>query len=128
MFDDLRPHLAELRKRLGLSVLSVFVAFIIAFIFHNGILTWITQPLNDALVEVGRIVESQDKATWHMQTTEQNTTITIKEESSSAVAAKLQNRLEEAAKIADTSSAFYLMKLHLLQKSLARHSKILMPI
>ena len=102
MFDDLRPHLAELRKRLGLSVLSVFIAFIIAFIFHNGILTWITQPLNDALTEVGRIVESQDKATWHMQTTEQNTTIKIKPNSSSVVAAKLQNRLEEAAKIADS--------------------------
>jgi sec-independent protein translocase protein TatC len=123
MFDDLRPHLAELRKRLGLSVLSVFVAFIIAFIFHNGILTWITQPLNDALVEVGRIVESQDKATWHMQTTEQNTTITIKQESSSAVATKLQNRLEEAAKIADTKLSLLLDEAASAAKELSQTLK-----
>ena len=62
------PHLVELRKRLGLSVLSVFIAFIIAFTFHNAILTWITAPLNNALAEVGRIVESQDKAEWKMKT------------------------------------------------------------
>jgi sec-independent protein translocase protein TatC len=55
MFDDLKPHLAELRKRLGISVLSVFVMFAIAFIFHNQILEWITQPLNDALEEVAKV-------------------------------------------------------------------------
>ena len=76
MFEDLRPHLVELRKRLGLSVLSVFVAFIIAFTFHNKILEWITQPLNNALVEVGRIIESQEKATWTMKSDEANQTKT----------------------------------------------------
>jgi sec-independent protein translocase protein TatC len=116
MFDDLRPHLAELRKRLGLSVLSVFVAFVIAFVFHNSILTWITQPLNDALTEVGRIIESQDKATWHMQTAEQNTTVQITQSSSSIVAEKLQNRLDEASKIADS-------KLSVLLKEAASAAK-----
>ena len=57
MFSDLKPNLAELRKRLGLSVLSIFVMFVVAFIFHNGILTWVTQPLNDALTEVGLMIE-----------------------------------------------------------------------
>jgi sec-independent protein translocase protein TatC len=102
MFDDLRPHLAELRKRLGLSVLSVFIAFVIAFIFHNTILTWITQPLNDALTEVGRIIESQDKATWKMQAAKQNKTITIAINTPSSLATKLEDRLHKAAKIADT--------------------------
>ena len=97
MFDDLRPHLAELRKRLGLSVLSIFIAFVIAFIFHNGILTWITQPLNDALTEVGRIVETQDKATWRMQQTENNITVKVAPNTPSTLATKLQNHLEEAA-------------------------------
>jgi sec-independent protein translocase protein TatC len=102
MFDDLRPHLAELRKRLGLSVLSVFIAFVIAFIFHNGILTWITQPLNDALTEVGRVVESQDKATWQMQTDEQNKTITVATNTPSSLATKLEKHLHKAAKLADS--------------------------
>ena len=108
MFDDLRPHLAELRKRLGLSVLSIFIAFVIAFIFHNGILTWITQPLNDALTEVGRIVETQDKATWRMQQEENNITVKVAPSTPSAIATKLQNRLEEAAKIADTKLSLLL--------------------
>jgi len=94
MFEELRPHLAELRKRLGLSVLSVFIAFVIAFVFHNHILAWITQPLNDALTEVGRIIESQDKATWTMQTQEQN--ITVK--TTSSTAATLSQKLNAASK------------------------------
>jgi sec-independent protein translocase protein TatC len=117
MFDDLRPHLAELRKRLGLSVLSIFIAFIIAFLFHNAILTWITQPLNNALTEVGRIIETQDKASWKMQTDEQNiTTIKVEQSESSKIATTLQNRLEEAANIAD-------QKLSLLLKEAAAAAK-----
>lgn len=101
MFDDLRPHLVELRKRLGLSVLSVFIAFIIAFTFHNQILGWITQPLNNALVEVGRIIESQEKATWTMKSDEQNKTKTPAVQA----AEKLQENLYEAAKAADPKLA-----------------------
>jgi len=68
MFDDLRPHLVELRKRLGLSVLSIFIAFIIAFIFHEGILEWITAPLNEALEQVASLSK---KAADGMVTTHQ---------------------------------------------------------
>jgi len=101
MFDDLRPHLVELRKRLGLSVLSVFIAFIIAFTFHNQILGWITQPLNNALVEVGRIIESQEKATWTMKSDEVNVTKTPAVQA----AEKLKDNLYEAAKVADPKLA-----------------------
>ncbi|BAF71412.1 twin-arginine translocase subunit TatC [Sulfurovum sp. NBC37-1] len=101
MFDDLRPHLVELRKRLGLSVLSVFIAFIIAFTFHNQILSWITQPLNNALVEVGRIIESQEKATWTMKSDEVNVTKTPAVQA----ADKLKDNLYEAAKVADPKLA-----------------------
>jgi len=68
MFSDLRPHLVELRKRLGLSVLSVFIAFIIAFVFHEIILEWITAPLNEALAEVAHLSK---KAADGMVTTHQ---------------------------------------------------------
>jgi len=68
MFSELRPHLVELRKRLGLSVLSVFIAFIVAFVFHEAILEWITAPLNEALAEVAHLSK---KAADGMVTTHQ---------------------------------------------------------
>ncbi|MFC2073607.1 twin-arginine translocase subunit TatC [Campylobacterota bacterium] len=68
MFSELRPHLVELRKRLGLSVLSVFVAFIVAFVFHEAILEWVTAPLNEALDQVAHISK---KAADGMVTTHQ---------------------------------------------------------
>ena len=120
MFSDLKPHLAELRKRLGLSVLSVFVAFVIAFTFHNSILTWITQPLNDALTEVGRVIDSQEATTWKMQTAEQNTSAQSTETTASTVATKLQNRLEEAAQIADTKLSLLLEEAASAAKELSQ--------
>ncbi|MEA1955001.1 MAG: twin-arginine translocase subunit TatC [Campylobacterota bacterium] len=54
MFDDLRPHLIELRKRLGISVGSLFVMFFVMFYFHEPILEWMVEPLNQALLEVGK--------------------------------------------------------------------------
>jgi len=68
MFSELRPHLVELRKRLGLSVLSVFIAFIVAFTFHEIILEWVTAPLNEALDQVAHISK---KAADGMVTTHQ---------------------------------------------------------
>ena len=54
MFDDLRPHLIELRKRLGISVGSLIVMFFVMFYFHEPILNWMVEPLNVALIEVGK--------------------------------------------------------------------------
>ncbi len=54
MFDSLKPHLVELRKRLGISVISVVVLFFVAFYFHEPLLNWIIEPLNDALTIVGK--------------------------------------------------------------------------
>ncbi len=68
MFSELRPHLVELRKRLGLSVLSVFIGFIIAFVFHEIILEWVTAPLNEALTQVAHLSK---KAADGMVTTHQ---------------------------------------------------------
>jgi sec-independent protein translocase protein TatC len=54
MFDELRPHLVELRKRLGISVLALVVMFFVMFYFHEILLNWMVAPLNDALAEVGK--------------------------------------------------------------------------
>ena len=54
MFDELRPHLVELRKRLAISAASLIVMFFVMFYFHEFLLNWMVQPLNDALIEVGK--------------------------------------------------------------------------
>lgn len=54
MFDELRPHLVELRKRLAISALSLVVMFFVMFFFHEQILNWMVEPLNSALIEVGK--------------------------------------------------------------------------
>jgi len=54
MFDDIKPHLVELRKRLGISVASLIVMFFVMFYFHEPILNWMVEPLNNALIEVGK--------------------------------------------------------------------------
>jgi len=55
MFDELRPHLVELRKRLAISAASLIVMFFVMFYFHEPLLTWMVQPLNDALIAVGKV-------------------------------------------------------------------------
>jgi len=54
MFEDIKPHLIELRKRLAIAVGSVIVMFFVAFYFHEPILEWMIAPLNTALAEVGK--------------------------------------------------------------------------
>lgn len=54
MFDELRPHLVELRKRLGISVASLIAMFFVMFYFHEPLLNWMVEPLNVALLEVGK--------------------------------------------------------------------------
>ncbi len=54
MFDELRPHLVELRKRLTISAASLIVMFFAMFYFHEPLLNWMVEPLNTALIEVGK--------------------------------------------------------------------------
>lgn len=54
MFEELIPHIAELRKRLVISMLSLVGVFFITFTFNQEILSWIIAPLHDALALVGK--------------------------------------------------------------------------
>lgn len=67
MFESIKPHLVELRTRLTISVASVFIMFAVAFMFHNSILTWVTAPLNNALTQVGKIIDSKSETSWKIQ-------------------------------------------------------------
>lgn len=68
MFDDLKPHLVELRKRLGISVAAVVVMFFVMFNFHEPLLAWITAPLAEAIASVAKV---STKAAEGMITTTQ---------------------------------------------------------
>jgi len=111
MFESIKPHLVELRQRLGISVLSVFIGFIIAFTFHNAILGWITKPLNEALVQVGKIVENRNYDSWKIS---EEKNISTKKETPRAPmlamdishnAQKMSQALQEAAELVESTAS-----------------------
>lgn len=59
MFEELKPHLVELRKRLFISVSAVIVMFIVCFSFWNPILALMTAPLKNALPVGSNIIFTQ---------------------------------------------------------------------
>jgi sec-independent protein translocase protein TatC len=56
MFDELRPHLKELRKRLGISLAVIFIMFFICFSFWEPLLAWMIHPLNGVLPEGSHVI------------------------------------------------------------------------
>lgn len=48
MFEELKPHLQDLRKRLMISILSVMICFIACFSFHEEIFKWVQMPIAHA--------------------------------------------------------------------------------
>ncbi|PRM87270.1 twin-arginine translocase subunit TatC [Aliarcobacter cryaerophilus] len=49
MFDDLKPHIADLRKRLTISTITVVIMFFACFTFYEPILEWMMAPVKHAL-------------------------------------------------------------------------------
>jgi sec-independent protein translocase protein TatC len=56
MFEELKPHIAELRKRLTISFATVFIMFFICFFFWQPILDWMTAPLIKVLPENSEMI------------------------------------------------------------------------
>lgn len=56
MFEELKPHLTELRKRLFISVMTVALMFVVCFTFWNQILDFIIAPLQNTLPENQKMV------------------------------------------------------------------------
>lgn len=122
MFDSMRPHLAELRKRLSISILAIFVMFAVAFTFHNNILTWVTQPLKSALLQVGKIIESQNIEEWKIKV-DANGTKSMAIKNPSELSQEAQYSLELAAKEADPKLAPLLISASNAIKALTRELK-----
>ncbi len=49
MFEELKPHLAELRKRLLIIIATIFIMFLLSFGFWEYILAWMIAPLKASL-------------------------------------------------------------------------------
>lgn len=56
MFEELKPHIVELRKRLGISIGVIFVAFFACFAFWEPLLVWMVAPLENVLPEGSSII------------------------------------------------------------------------
>ncbi|WP_168236774.1 twin-arginine translocase subunit TatC, partial [Campylobacter fetus] len=59
MFEDLRPHLIELRKRLIISAFAIIVCFVVCFNFWNPILAYMSAPLKAVLPDGSNIIFTQ---------------------------------------------------------------------
>jgi len=116
MFENVKPHLRELRDRIIISFLALIAGVIIAFTFHNPILKWMTQPLNNALKEVGKKIEKQEATSWKIKS-EANITL-----SKSQIA--LGNSIKSAKKLSDSlDMASKLESNNTLKSLLAQASK-----
>ena len=64
MFDDLKPHIADLRKRLVISSFTVFVMFFVCFTFYEPILQWMMVPVEAALPKNSQMVAVEIQETF----------------------------------------------------------------
>jgi sec-independent protein translocase protein TatC len=56
MFEELKPHIAELRKRLAISFAAVIIMFFVMFAFWEPILNWMITPLNEVLPKGSSVI------------------------------------------------------------------------
>jgi len=91
MFEDITPHLVELRKRIFISVLALVVGFIVSFIMYKPILHWVTTPLNNALHQVDKKVQETQEGKWQVANKDENFTIQERNSSLSIVDKALLN-------------------------------------
>lgn len=64
MFQDLKPHIADLRKRLVISCAVLFVAFFACFAVYEPILHWMMVPVEAVLPEGSKMVAIEVQETF----------------------------------------------------------------
>ena len=64
MFEDLKPHIADLRKRSVISVLTVVVMFFVCFSFYEPILNWMMVPVEAVLPKNSQMVAVEIQETF----------------------------------------------------------------
>ncbi len=56
MFEELKPHIADLRKRLTISFLTIIVLFFVCFAYWEPIMAWMIEPLKAVLPSTSSII------------------------------------------------------------------------
>lgn len=64
MFEDLKPHIADLRKRLVVSSLTVVAMFFVCFAFYEPILSWMMVPVETVLPKNSHMVAVEIQETF----------------------------------------------------------------
>ncbi|RXJ88371.1 twin-arginine translocase subunit TatC [Arcobacter sp. CECT 8983] len=64
MLDDLKPHIADLRKRLMVSALALGIAFFACFFFYEPILGWMMVPVEAVLPPNSQMVAVEIQETF----------------------------------------------------------------
>ena len=64
MFEDLKPHIADLRKRLINSVICLVVMFFVCFTFYEPILEWMMVPVEAVLPPNSQMVAVEIQETF----------------------------------------------------------------
>ncbi len=95
MFEDIKPHLAELRTRLFISVLALVAGFVISFIFYKPILDWVTSPLESALTQVNKKVQKTKEGKWNIVNKDANFTTVEANRSLAEIAIANANKVLE---------------------------------
>ena len=64
MWEDLKPHIADLRKRLINSSIALILSFFICFSFYEPILSWMMEPVNAVLPSGSKMVAIEVQETF----------------------------------------------------------------
>jgi len=64
MWEDLKPHIADLRKRLINSSIALVISFFICFNFYDPILSWMMEPVNAVLPNGSKMVAIEVQETF----------------------------------------------------------------
>jgi len=64
MFEDLKPHIADLRKRLMISAAFFVIAFFACFFVYDVILGWMMVPIEAVLPEGSKMVAIEVQETF----------------------------------------------------------------
>jgi sec-independent protein translocase protein TatC len=64
MLEDLKPHIADLRKRLVISSAALFIAFFACFAVYEPILEWMMVPVEAVLGENSQMVAIEVQETF----------------------------------------------------------------
>ncbi|BAK73459.1 twin-arginine translocase subunit TatC [Arcobacter sp. L] len=64
MFEDLKPHIADLRKRLVISTLTIVAMFFVCFSFYEPILNWMMVPVEAVLPKNSHMVAVELQETF----------------------------------------------------------------